>query len=138
MAIIKINEAHIDLQTGEPQIILQNPTGFSVELIDIGNDIRQRILFFGFPIPFDKGNNIGPEHLFPLKKKLRQNNGVNILYRIIENLYRYDYFVVLTVGLDPYDIEFLLKIPDLLNVINKKIYIIRFVYNPKYEFHLKL
>lgn len=122
--MIKINELNINLKVNQTLNYYLKPTNNFVIEFDKIDSQSQKTMFIGFPEPLVNVRNISHKDLIRLKNKLKQGYAITIMYKIIECLYDYDQFVVLTNAIDPLGIEFLSDMSLVMQKLSKKIFII--------------
>lgn len=122
MALI-VNNQNIELSSSF-NLITSKDGEINVDVSTLSKYELNNILFIGFPSEVKLVRNINQSELSKLKMKLKSNNAVNILYKVIEELHSYEYFVILTHGIDPEGVALLYKLPEVFDTIRKKIILI--------------
>jgi hypothetical protein len=125
MAIVKINELIINLDKNAESYVLGPSSNFVIKIESDDYEIYNKILFMGFPNNDNNSiSNIILSEILDIKYRLKSNNATCFLYRILEEIHKYDYFILFPAGLDPAGINFLKKLPRLFKEIDKKIYVV--------------
>ena len=126
MAVIKINELTVDLERNLETYVLQLGSRVYINTESISDEILKKILFMGFPGEARNKaiTNIKLSEILETKHVIKSNNATCFLYKLLKEVHKYDYFVLFAVGLDPQGVNFLYRLPQLFNEINKKVFII--------------
>jgi len=128
METVKMNDIEIliDLNQSYFEIADHDQLDFEVDIqfINIDQEKQKRMLFLGFFGLNEKIDNISKAKLHEFKSIINGNNSLQLIYSIIMNSFKYDFFFISTNGIDPMGIAFLKALPQAFLNLNKKLFII--------------